>query len=320
MRSPQDATGHEAFPVRLQSMSTNTAQADALRWKKFPVLDDGFVCLVDVMGNDQSVVQAARVSYGEGTRKVSDDRGLIRYLMRHRHSTPFEMAELKLLVRVPMDCWRQWIRHRTANVNEYSTRYSLAIDAAQATSPGEWRSQAATNRQGSGAALDAAIGQKLTDSEREFQARARELYEERIGAGVAREQARKDLPLSTYTEAYWKVDLHNLLHFLALRMDDHAQFEIRSYATTIGRQIVEPLFPLVWEAFVDYRLQVLMLSRLECELMKRLAERLSAVGRAMATEDDFLAVQDSSWRELARCRERDECREKLVRLGLLLNR
>src|SRR6266404_4207896 len=143
-------------------MSTNAAQADALRWKKFPVLDDGFVCLVDVMGDDQSVVQAARVSYGEGTRKISDDRGLIRYLMRHRHSTPFEMAELKFLVRVPMDCWRQWIRHRTANVNEYSTRYSLAIDAAQMTDPAEWRSQAASNRQGRAGALDRAIGEQLS--------------------------------------------------------------------------------------------------------------------------------------------------------------
>src|SRR6478752_6035037 len=167
-------------------MPTNAAIADALRWKKFAVLDDGFVTLVDVMGDDQSVVQAARVSYGEGTKKVSDDRTLIRYLMRHRHSTPFEMAEIKLLVRVPMDCWRQWIRHRTANVNEYSTRYSLAIDAAQATTPEEWRTQAASNRQGSGDPLDAELGAKLTASETEFQARARQLYEERIALGVAR--------------------------------------------------------------------------------------------------------------------------------------
>src|SRR5690606_25371328 len=125
--------------------------------------------LVDLMGDDQAVVQAARVSYGEGTRKVSDDRGLIRYLMRHRHSTPFEMAEIKLLVRVPMDTWRQWIRHRTANVNEYSTRYSLAIDAAQRTPPDQWRSQAATNRQGSGDPLPVETGTRLTEAEAEFQ-------------------------------------------------------------------------------------------------------------------------------------------------------
>src|SRR5262245_58039165 len=203
-------------------MLSNAEQLSALRWKKFPVLDDGFVCLVDLMGDDQAIVQAARVSYGEGTRKVSDDRGLIRYLLRHRHTTPFEMAELKLLVRVPMDCWRQWIRHRTANVNEYSTRYSLAIDAAQSTAPDEWRTQATGNRQGSGEMLGTADGARLSAAEAEYQDKARALYNERIELGVAREQARKDLPLSTYTEAYWKIDLHNLLHFLALRMDSHA--------------------------------------------------------------------------------------------------
>ena len=298
-------------------MATNAEQVSQLRWKKFPVLDDGFVCLVDIMGDDQSVVQAARVSYGEGTRKVSDDRGLIRYLLRHRHTTPFEMAELKLLVRVPMDCWRQWIRHRTANVNEYSTRYSLAIDAMQTTAPEAWRTQAAGNRQGSGENLDAAQGQSLSASEADFQRQARSLYEARIAAGVAREQARKDLPLSTYTEAYWKIDLHNLLNFLALRMDDHAQWEIREYATTIGRQIVQPLFPLVWEAFVDYRLEGLFLSRLEREVVARLVERLAQSGRGQATDEDFLAVQDPSWVNLARCRERDECREKMRQLNFL---
>jgi thymidylate synthase (FAD) len=298
-------------------MLTNAATADALRWKKFAVLDDGFVTLVDVMGDDQAVVQAARVSYGEGTRKVSDDRTLIRYLMRHRHTTPFEMAEVKLLVRVPMDCWRQWIRHRTANVNEYSTRYSLAIDATQTTPPNQWRTQAATNRQGSGDPLDQQIGANLSREEADFQSSARKLYEARIAAGVAREQARKDLPLSTYTEAYWKIDLHNLLHFLALRMDAHAQQEIRDYARTIGEKIVQPLFPLVWEAFVDYSLESMFLTRLERDLIARLAQRLAAAGRARGTEQDFLTVQDSSWADLTRCRERDECRDKLIRLGLL---
>jgi len=298
-------------------MATNAAHVAELRWKKFPVLDDGFVCLVDLMGDDQSVVQAARVSYGEGTRKVSDDRGLIRYLLRHRHTTPFEMAEIKLLVRVPMDCWRQWIRHRTANVNEYSTRYSLAIDAMQTTQPDAWRTQSSQNRQGSGGVLDTAAGEQLTASETEFQQRARALYEERIALGIAREQARKDLPLSTYTEAYWKVDLHNLLHFLALRMDSHAQWEIREYARTIGEQIVQPLFPLVWEAFVDYRMDGMFLSRLDREVIVRLVARLAAAGRAQATEEDFLAVQDPAWVGMNRSRERDECLDKLRRLNLL---
>jgi thymidylate synthase (FAD) len=298
-------------------METTDSPIDLLRWRKFPVLDDGFVCLVDCMGNDQAVVQAARVSYGEGTRKVSDDRTLIRYLMRHRHTTPFEMAEIKLLVRVPMDCWRQWIRHRTANVNEYSTRYSLAIDAAQATAPDQWRTQSSTNRQGSEDPLPPEKGEALTAEEADFQAHARKLYEERIAAGVAREQARKDLPLSTYTEAYWKIDLHNLLHFLALRMDLHAQWEIRQYAATIGESIVQPLFPLTWEAFCDFRLNALFLTRLDCEVVRRLLERLHLEGRVTATEDDFLAVQDPSWAPLSRSRERDECREKLRHLGLL---
>jgi thymidylate synthase (FAD) len=299
-------------------MSTNAARLDELRWKKLPVLDDGFVCLVDCMGDDQAVVQAARVSYGEGTRQVSDDRALIRYLMRHRHTTPFEMVELKFLVRVPMDAWRQWIRHRTANVNEYSTRYSLAIDSSQRTPAGQWRVQAASNRQGSEGFAPEELGAELSAEEQELQDQARRVYQRRIDAGIAREQARKDLPLSTYTEAYWKIDLHNLLHFLALRMDAHAQLEIREYATALGEGIVQPLFPLVWEAFVDFRQQGLFLSRLDRDVIRRLMTRLSATGRATATEDDFLASQDPSWVELKRSRERDECRQKLVLLGIMM--
>ncbi|HEV7222233.1 MAG TPA: FAD-dependent thymidylate synthase [Pirellulales bacterium] len=298
-------------------MPTNAEQVEQLRWKKLPVLDDGFVCLVDVMGDDQAVVQAARVSYGEGTRKVSDDRGLIRYLLRHRHTTPFEMVELKFLVRVPMDTWRQWIRHRTANVNEYSTRYSLAIDAAQRTPANQWRTQAETNRQGSGGWLPADAGADLSAEEAELLDKARQVYERRIERGVAREQARKDLPLSTYTEAYWKVDLHNLLHFLALRMDAHAQWEIRQYARTMGDEIIGPLFPLVWEAFVDYRVEGMFLTRLDREMVRKLMERVAAAGRVRATLEDFLAVQPGDWAAIKRSRERDECREKLVRLGIL---
>jgi thymidylate synthase (FAD) len=267
------------------------------------------------MGDDGSVVQAARVSYGEGTRRVSDDRTLIRYLMRHRHTTPFEMAELKFLVRVPMDCWRQWIRHRTASVNEYSTRYSVAIDSMQATQPAEWRTQAEQNRQGSGAPLPEELGHRLSEDEHHFHVVARQLYQKRLEAGVAREQARKDLPLSTYTEAYWKVDLHNLLHFLSLRSDTHAQEEIRAYARTIGHEIVKPLFPLVWEAFEDYRLAGATLSRLEIEVIRRLCA-LPRPG-AFWSDADFLAAQHDSWRSQTRSRERDECRIKLVALGLL---
>lgn len=299
-------------------MSETDSLVEQLRWKKFPVLNDGFVCLVDIMGDDSSVVQAARVSYGKGTKRVSDDRALIRYLLRHRHTTPFEMAEVKFLVRVPMDCWRQWIRHRTANVNEYSTRYSEAIDSAQSTLPSGWRSQASNNRQGSDLPLPVDVGQKLTEQELQLQEQSRRIYESRLEAGVAREQARKDLPLSTYTEAYWKVDLHNLLHFLALRMDSHAQEEIRLYASTIGHQIIRPLFPIVWEAFEDFRLGGATLSRLEIDVIQRLTAHGAQTRTAPPySEENFLAVQDPTWKELSRCRERDECRDKLIGLGLL---
>ncbi|MBQ2789271.1 MAG: FAD-dependent thymidylate synthase [Thermoguttaceae bacterium] len=294
-------------------MSSNRAALEELRWQKFPVLNDGFVALVDAMGDDAAIAQAARVSYGAGTRSVSDDRQLIRYLARHRHTTPFEMAEIKILVRVPMDVWRQWIRHRSASVNEYSTRYSVAIDSANATAPDAWRRQATTNRQGSEGAFDAEIGAELTASEAAFQRSARELYERRVELGVAREQARKDLPLSTYTEAYWKIDLHNLFHFLSLRMEKHAQLEIREYATTIGEKIVRPLFPIAYDAFVDYNLGAQTLSRLEQETIARLA----ATKPLPASVADFLECGDPSWQGLERCRERDEALEKLTRLGLV---
>jgi thymidylate synthase (FAD) len=220
---------------------------------------------------------------------------------------------VKLLVRVPMDCWRQWIRHRMASTNETSTRYSIAIDSAQTTPADRWRRQATSNRQGSEGFLDPAVGAELLAAEGELQRHARQVYQRRLELGVAREQARKDLPLSTYTEAYWKVDLHNLLHFLHLRMDPHAQWEIRQYAQTIGQAIIRPLFPLVWEAFADYRLEAVQLTRPDREVVARLA----AAGRLPAAEADFLAAGDPTWAGLSRCRERDECRDKLIQLGLL---
>jgi thymidylate synthase (FAD) len=290
----------------------NTA-IESLRWQKFPVLNQGFVCLVDVMGDDSSIVQAARVCYGEGTKHVNDDRTLLRYLLRHQHTSPFEMAEIKLLVRVPMDCWRQWIRHRTASVNEYSTRYSVAIDAAYSTPPDAWRTQSEVNRQGSGGFFDSEAGRILTEEESALHFYAREVYDRRIEKGVAREQARKDLPLSTYTEAYWKIDLHNLFRFLWLRMETNAQHEIREYATVIGEKIVQPLFPHCWEAFLDYQLGAMRLSLLEQGVILRLSQG----GTLPATQEQFLAAQDASWKEHERCRERDECYEKLRRLGIV---
>ena len=278
---------------------------DAVLGVAFPALDDGFVRVVDYMGDDGSVVQAARVSYGTGTKRVHEDRGLIRYLLRHAHTTPFEMCEIKLHVRVPMDAWRQWIRHRMANVNEYSTRYSVAIDAAQRTPADKWRLQSADNRQGSSGFLPADQGISLSESEARLQDLARSTYDDRLAVGVAREQARKDLPLSTYTEAYWKVDLHNLLHFLQLRMDDHAQEEIRAYACIVGEQIVAKWVPLVWEAFTDYRRNAMYLSRLEIAVVSAMAE-----GRSDRAREVFQSIPSK--------RERQEVEQKLLELGFTI--
>jgi thymidylate synthase (FAD) len=281
----------------------------------FIVLDDGFVRVVDYMGSDESIVQAARVSYGKGTKKVHEDRGLIRYLMRHHHTTPFEMCELKLHVRVPMDCWRQWIRHRTANVNEYSTRYSVAIDSAQTTLSSEWRSQSAVNKQGSANTLEHPTGLQLTAAEADFQRGARRLYEERLAAGVAREQARKDLPLSTYTEAYWKIDLYNLFHFLGLRMDPHAQHEIRQYAETIGHKIVSRWCPTAWSAFQDYQLQAVSLSRIEIKVICEVAAGDMEAAVNTAREEGILTAVGEP---LKRNREREELEAKLRKFGLAI--
>ena len=287
---------------------------DEILGKKFKVLDDGFVRVVDYMGSDESIVQAARVSYGKGTKKVSEDRGLIRYLLRNFHTTPFEMCEIKLHVRVPMDTWRQWIRHRTANVNEYSTRYSIAIDASQKTDPNEWRYQALDNKQGSAGFFPPEIGGKLTERENELQNFAREIYQERLDLGVAREQARKDLPLSTYTEAYWKIDLHNMLNFLWLRMDDHAQFEIRSYAKTIGNEIVSRWCPIAWDAFKEYRIGALNISTLEQQVLKQIISGNSKEAVTLAESFNWLNRNDEG--KLKKNRERSEFENKLESLGL----
>ncbi len=287
---------------------------DEILGKKFKVLDDGFVRVVDYMGGDESIVQAARVSYGKGTKKISEDRGLIRYLLRNFHTTPFEMCEIKLHVRVPMDTWRQWIRHRTANVNEYSTRYSIAIDASQKTNPGEWRYQALDNKQGSAGFFPSEIGEKLSERENELQNFAREIYRERLELGVAREQARKDLPLSTYTEAYWKIDLHNMFNFLWLRMDDHAQFEIRSYAKIIGNEIVSRWCPIAWNAFKEYRMGALNISTLEQQILKQIITGNTKEAIILAESFGWLNKTEG---KLKKNRERSEFETKLEVLGLL---
>jgi thymidylate synthase (FAD) len=291
----------------------SVAALDEILGSPLSVLNDGFVRVVDYMGSDEAIVQAARVSYGAGTKKVQEDEGLIHYLMRHQHTTPFEMCEIKLHVRVPMDCWRQWIRHRTASINEYSTRYSVAIDSAQTTKPGEWRTQSGTNKQGSEGVLDEATGGRLSADELRFHEAARALYQSRLDAGVAREQARKDLPLSTYTEAYWKVDLHNLFHFLALRMDAHAQQEIRQYAQLIGSQVVSRWCPMAWRAFTRYRLASLVLSRAEAEIIRHLTNHDFQAALGVARREGFIGAEDEP---LKRSRERDDLDAKLLDLGL----
>jgi thymidylate synthase (FAD) len=212
-----------------------------------------------------------------------------------------------------MDCWRQWIRHRTANVNEYSTRYSIAVDATQRTPAGEWRKQAPGNRQGSEGCLDESVGRDLSRKEEELQNYSRAVYQERLDAGVSREQARKDLPLSTYTEAYWKIDLHNLLRFLSLRMDARAQQEIRDYAHTIGHEIVARWCPIVWEAFIDYEMEMLTLSRLEIEIVGALGRGDAQAALSLAEGFGWLKTDDKG---LKSNRERTELEEKLARLEL----
>ncbi|HXL15611.1 MAG TPA: FAD-dependent thymidylate synthase [Methylomirabilota bacterium] len=291
----------------------HVAALDAILGKPFRLLDDGLVRVIDYMGSDESIVQAARVSYGAGTKRIHEDRGLIRYLMRHRHTTPFEMCEIKLHVRVPMDCWRQWIRHRTASVNEYSTRYSVAIDSAQRTAAGEWRLQSKKNKQGSDEYLDPARGGKLSEKEAELHALSRKIYEERLAAGISREQARKDLPLSTYTEAYWKTNLHNLLHFLRLRMDPHAQEEIRAYADMIGREIVSRWCPITWEAFLDYSMNALELSDMEWRVIAAVGASDTTAAMEIARAAGMLNQVEG---RMAKNRERDELEAKLRQLNL----
>jgi len=238
------------------------------------VLDHGFVALVDCMPRlapsgktaDAAIVQAARVSYGEGTKQVNEDRGLIRYLLRHRHTTPFEMVEFKFHIAMPIFVARQWIRHRTANVNEYSARYSIVPDRFYRPTVESVRAQSASNRQGGDGLVDAGTAQDfllLLD-------RAEALYKDYMSLtekGVARELARAALPVSVYTEWYWKCDLHNLFHFLSLRMDSHAQYEIRVFAEAMY-ELIKPIVPLSCEAFVDYRLGAMHLTRLEIDAIR----------------------------------------------------
>ena len=234
-----------------------------------PVLDHGFVRVVDYMGDDAAIVQAARVSYGRGTKAVSSDEGLIRYLMRHHHSTPFEMCEVKLHVKLPIFVARQWIRHRMANVNEISARYSVLDREFYVPAPEVVAAQSAVNAQGRGEALTGEAAARVLDRLREGAARAYDDYEALLGEDLARELARMALPASVYTQWYWKTDLHNLLGFLRLRADPHAQWEIRAYAEALGR-VVSDWVPLAWRAHQDYRVGGATLSAAGVDCLRRM--------------------------------------------------
>src|SRR5882724_7321713 len=295
----------EIAAERGASRPTRRATVPALEeilYEPLPVLDHGFVRVVDYMGDDGAIVQAARVSYGRGTRRVSEDRGLINYLMRHRHTTPFEMCEIKYHVKLPIFIARQWIRHRTANVNEYSARYSKLQDEFYLPAPDQLGIQSSANRQGRGAVLEAEQAARVIELLREDAARCYQNYawmlnEDDAGepvdpdrAGLARELARINLTLATYTEWYWKTDLHNLMHFLRLRADAHAQYEIRVYAEAM-LDTLRRWVPHTYAAFLEYQMGAAHISASGLAVIRRLL-----AGETVTQAASGLAPRE--WREL----------------------
>jgi len=287
---------------RRETRRATVPALEAVLYEAVPVLDHGFVRVIDYMGDDAAVVQAARVSYGRGTRRVSEDRGLINYLLRHRHTTPFEMCEIKFHVKLPIFVARQWIRHRTANVNEYSARYSILDNEFYLPAPESLASQATANRQGRGAVLDGAAAARVLallreDSERAYAGYAELLNEDEAGApldpdrtGLARELARINLSLGFYTQWYWKTDLHNLMHFLSLRADPHAQYEIRAYAETM-LDILQRWVPLTYAAFLEYRMNAALISATGLAVIRRMLD-----GETVEQPSSGLSARE--WREL----------------------
>ncbi len=282
----------------LRATTTPTLRAtvpgmEAHLYKAIPVLDHGFVRVIDYMGDDAAICQAARVSYGKGTKSVQNDEGLIRYLMRHWHSTPFEMCEIKLHVKLPVFVARQWIRHRTANVNEYSARYSILDREFYIPAPEDLAAQSVVNNQGRGEALSGEEAQRVLRYLQDDATRAYDHYEEMISEdgqqGLARELARMNLPANIYTQWYWKVDLHNLFHFLRLRADKHAQYEIRVYADAIC-DVVKDWVPAAYGAFEDYRLGGAQLSGKGVECLRRML-----AGEVVTQETS--GMSKGEWRE-----------------------
>jgi thymidylate synthase (FAD) len=301
-----DAQSQDIATARANLAPTRRATVPALEeilFQPIPILDHGFIRVIDYMGDDSAVVQAARVSYGRGTRKVSEDRGLIHYLMRHWHTTPFEMAEIKVHVKLPIFVARQWIRHRTASINEYSARYSVLDREFYVPEPAQLKAQSSVNRQGRGETLTADEADRVLDLLRRdgdttYADYVWMLNEDEAGQpidpdrdGLARELARINLTLATYTQWYWKTNLHNLMHFLRLRADPHAQFEIRVYAEALV-EIMQRWVPLAHEAFLEHRLGAVTLSRTALDVVRRLigGEQVTAATSGLGARE---------WREVA---------------------
>ena len=267
-----------------KTLRITSSSLERILYKQFKVLDSGFIRVMDYMGDDTAIIQSARVSYGEGTKKVSNDKGLIRYLMKNWHTTPFEMCEIKLHIKLPIFVARQWIRHRTANVNEYSARYSILDKEFYIPKPQHMSSQSTTNKQGRGGNLSKKDTERFLkilkdDAERNYKHYEDMLNENQSGeiknddkTGLSRELARINLTLNTYTQWYWKIDLHNLLHFLYLRDDPHAQYEIQAYAEIILNKIVKRWVPYTYDAFKEFQLESYNLSRTAIEIIKKKLE------------------------------------------------
>ncbi len=283
----------------LRDVSTGVEE---MLYTPIPVLDHGFVRVIDYMGTDSAIVQAARVSYGKGTKKVNEDAGLINYLLRHRHTTPFEMCEIKFHIKLPIFIARQWIRHRTANINEYSGRYSIMDKEFYIPSPEHLASQSRLNHQGRGDILEGEEAHRVLQLLKQDATQAYGHYEEMLNmdanenildegkSGLARELARMNLSLNFYTQWYWKVDLHNLLHFLSLRADSHAQYEIRVYAEAM-LSVLKAWVPITYAAFMDYRVGGTSLSAKGLTIVKKLIS-----GEQVSQEQS--GMSKGEWREL----------------------
>jgi thymidylate synthase (FAD) len=298
----QESEVKELREISHQTRRVTAPGLEEILYEPIPVLDHGFVRVIDYMGDDAAIVQAARVSYGKGTKQLRGDTGLINYLLRHRHTTPFEMCEIKYHIKLPVFVARQWIRHRTANVNEYSARYSILDREFYIPAPEHLAAQSAVNRQGRGETLEGAAAERVLELLKSDAAQSYDHYEEMLNersdgtvvdegrAGLARELARMNLPLNIYTQWYWKCDLHNLMHFLSLRADPHAQYEIRAYADAM-LDTMRRWVPASYEAFENYVMAGVHLSGGGIEVVRRLL-----AGEAVTQEQSGLSKRE--WREL----------------------